>query len=77
MIRLNFLIKKIILTDKGRKLVEYGSYYQYASVLDLKTKAEIKDLWVKKNWFWFEFIKIMLSLFMGALITLGIQKLLK
>lgn len=71
-----FNFKKIILTDKGRKLVEYGSYKKYAAVLDLKTKAEIRDLWVKKNWFWVEFIKIILSLFMGALLTLGIQKLL-
>lgn len=43
-----FNLKKIILTAKGRKLVEYGSYKKYSAVLDLKTKAKIRGLWVKK-----------------------------
>lgn len=65
----------ITLTDKGRQLVEYGSFKKYAQISELRTKSEINDLWVKKNWFWVEFVKIFFGLFMGALMTLAIQKL--
>jgi hypothetical protein len=70
-----FNFEKIILTDKGKKLVEYRSYKKFMAVFNLKTKAEIRDLWVKKNWFWVEFVKIIVGLFMGILLTLCIQNL--
>lgn len=65
----------IILTDKGRELVEFGSFKKYAQIANLRTKAEIRDLWIKKNWFWVEFVKICIGIILGALMTLGIQKL--
>lgn len=69
-----FDFHNITLTDKGLKLIEYGSFRKYAHISELQTKAEIRDLWVKKNWFWVEFVKISVGIILGALMTLGIQK---
>jgi hypothetical protein len=65
--------RNIILTDKGRQLIQNGSYKKFAQIERLRQKAEIRDLWVKRHWFWVEFLKVILSIGVGALLTLGIQ----
>jgi len=65
--------RNIILTDKGRQLLDYSSYKKFAQIERLRQEAEIRDLWVKKNWFWVEFLKVIISVVVGALLTLGIQ----
>jgi hypothetical protein len=65
----------ITLTEKGRQLVEYGSFKKYAQIAELRKKAEIRELWIKKNWFWVEFVKICIGIILGAMMTLGIQQL--
>lgn len=67
--------EKIILTDRGRQLVEYGSYSKFSKVMNLKKEAEIKDNWVKKNWILADFIKILIGAIIGILSTLIIQHL--
>jgi len=65
----------IILTDKGRQLVDYGNYHKFAKTMRLKREAEIKDLWVKKNYFWVEFAKLLVGAILGILLTLISQHL--
>jgi hypothetical protein len=62
--------QNIILTDKGRQLVEYGNYNKFAKALDNKKVAEMNDLWVKKNWYWVEFVKLLIGAGLGILLTL-------
>ncbi len=67
--------ENVILTERGRQLVEFGSYNNFAKMLDLKRKSEIKDLWVKKNYFWIEFVKLLIGAILGILLTLVSQHL--
>ena len=67
--------ENIILTDKGRLLVEYGNYAKYAKIMNLKLKAEKKELWVKNNWYWVEFLKLLIGALLGILLTLFAQHL--
>ncbi|RTL56343.1 MAG: hypothetical protein EKK37_17900 [Sphingobacteriales bacterium] len=63
----------VTFTDKGRRLLECGSYKGFAHAEQLRQKAEKRDLWVKKNWFWVEFLKVIITIIVGALLTLVIQ----
>jgi len=67
--------EKIILTDRGRQLVEYGSYSKFSKVMNFQKEAEIKDNWVKKNWILANIIKILIGAIIGILSTLIIQHL--
>ena len=67
--------ENVILTDKGRLLVEYGNYAKFAKIMNLKLDAEKKELWVKKNWYWAEFIKLLIGALLGIILTLIAQHL--
>ena len=67
--------ENIVLTDKGRQLVEYGSYNKYANTMNLKKEAEIKGYWVKKNWILVDSIKLLIGAIIGILLTLISQHL--
>lgn len=62
-----------ILTDKGRQLVDYGNYKAYGDIIKRQLEAKKKDLWVKKNWYWIEFIKIILAALVGIFLTLFVE----
>jgi hypothetical protein len=63
----------IVLTNKGRELVKYGGYKEFVKNACLKQDAESRGFWIKKNWFWVELLKVVLSVVVGVLLTLGVQ----
>jgi len=67
--------ENIILTDRGRQLVEYGNYSKFAKTMELKKEAEIKGFWVKKNWLWVDFVKLLIGAIIGVFLTLISQHL--
>jgi len=65
--------ENIILTDKGRQLIELGSYNEFSKFINLKKESERKGYWITKNTLWIDFIKLLIGFMLGILSTLIFQ----
>ena len=59
----------IMLTDKGRELIDSGSYEKFVELEKLKRKATITDLKTKKYFYVIEFFKIIIPFALGLLVS--------
>ncbi|WP_118972467.1 hypothetical protein [Taibaiella koreensis] len=61
----------IVPNHEARKLKQLKSYEKLIKYLDNRFKTEQAELWQKRNWWWIDFLKLIIAAILGASLTLG------